>query len=174
MTTSLAGATAAAGVTLTPTGPRAQNSMAEQFYAPPGTKTDWNGTHYETLFTPRETSGKLGAFASLADRGDGPPLHRHPKADEVFVVLDGRLRFWRAGETSERTAGGVFHIPAGIEHTFIVLERARWIALLSPGGLESFFPTVAAQGLEIPRDIAKIKALATQFDMEITGPPLTL
>lgn len=174
MTTSLAGATAAAGVTLTSSASRAQNSTAEQFHAPPGTKTDWNGTHYETLFTPRETSGKLGAFASHADRGDGPPRHLHPKADEVFVVLDGRIRFWRAGETSEHTAGGVFHISAGVEHTFIVVERARWIALLSPGGLESFFPTVVAQGLEIPRDLAKIKALATQFDMEITGPPLTL
>ena len=140
----------------------------------PGTKTDWNGTHYEALVTPHETGGKLGAFASYAGRGDGPPRHRHPKADEFFIVLEGRLRFWRAGETSERGAGEVFHIAAGVEHTFIVLERARWIAVLSPGGLESFFATVAAQRLEIPRDLAKIKALATQFDMEITGPPLTL
>lgn len=81
---------------------------------------------------------------------------------------------WRAGETSELTAGGVFFIPAGVEHTFIVVERARWIATLSPGGLESFFPAAAAQGLEIPRDLAKIKTLAAQYDMEITGPPLKL
>jgi len=173
-TTTLAGATAAAGGPLTSTASGAQNSMPEPVHAPPGTKTDWNGTHYETLFTPRETNGKLGAFASHARRGDGPPRHRHPKADEVFVVLDGRIRFWRAGETSERTAGEVFHIPAGLEHTFVVVEPARWIAILSPGGLESFFPAVVAQGLEIPRDLAKIKALALQFDMEVTGPPLTL
>jgi quercetin 2,3-dioxygenase len=173
-TTTLAGATAAASGTLTSTAPRAQNFTPEPIHALPGTKTDWNGTHYETLFTPRETSGKLGAFASYARRGDGPPRHRHPKADEVFVLLDGRLRFWSAGETSELAAGGVFHIPAGVEHAFIVVEQARWIAILSPGGLESFFPTVAAQGLEIPRDLAKIKQLALQFDMEVTGPPLTL
>lgn len=167
--TTLVGAAATAGVPFTSTAP-----LAQAVHAPPGTKTDWNGTHYETLFTPRETNGKLGAFVSYAARGDGPPRHRHPKSEEVFVILEGRLRFWRAGEISERTAGGTFHIPAGVEHTFIVVERARWIALLSPGGLESFFPTVAAQGLEIPRDLAKIKALAVQFDMEITGPPLTL
>ena len=59
-------------------------------------------------------------------------------------------------------------------YTFVVLECARWIAILSPGGLESFFPTVAAQGLEIPRDLAKIKTIATEFDMEITGPPLAV
>jgi quercetin 2,3-dioxygenase len=141
---------------------------------PPGIKTHWNGTHYETLLTPRETGGKFGAFASDAGRGDGPPRLRHPKSDEVFVVLEGRLRFWCGGETSERTAGGVFHIPAGVEHTFVVIESARWIAFLSPGGLESFFPTVAAQGLEIPRDIVKIKTIAAQFDMEITGPPLSV
>jgi quercetin dioxygenase-like cupin family protein len=174
-TTTLAGAAAAAGVSFTATGPMAQTGTTPTATSfSPGTKTDWNGTHYETLLTPRETSGKLGAFVSQAGRGDGPPRHRHPKADELFVVLEGRLRFWSAGETSERAAGGTFHIPAGVEHTFIVTERARWIAILSPGGLESFFPTVAAQGLEIPRDLAKIKALAAQFDMEITGPPLAL
>ncbi len=174
-TSTLAGAAAAAGVSLTATGPLAQTgAMQSATSFSPGTKTDWNGTHYETVLTPRETSGKLGAFVSHAGRGDGPPRHRHPKADELFVVLEGRLRFWSAGETSERAAGGTFHIPAGVEHTFIVTERARWIAILSPGGLESFFPTVAAQGLEIPRDLAKIKALAAQFDMELTGPPLTL
>ncbi|TIS59699.1 cupin domain-containing protein [Mesorhizobium sp.] len=140
----------------------------------PGTQADWNGTHYEALLTPRETGGKFGAFASDAGPGNGPPRHRHPKSDEVFVILQGRLRFWCAGEASERTAGEVFHIPAGVEHTFVVVERARWIAILSPGGLESFFPTVAAQGLEIPRDLAEVKAIAAQFDMEITGPPLVV
>jgi mannose-6-phosphate isomerase-like protein (cupin superfamily) len=140
----------------------------------PRTRTYWNGQRYETLLTSHETGGKLGALASDAGPGVGPPRHRHPKADEVFAVLEGRLRFWRAGEIFERTAGGVFHIPAAVEHTFVVLERAHWLAILSPGGLESFFPTVAAEGLNIPRDLAKIKALAAQFDMEITGPPLTI
>lgn len=41
-------------------------------------------------------------------------------------------------------------------------------------GLEGFFSAVAAQGLEIPRDLSEIKAIATQFDMEITGPPLAV
>ena len=138
----------------------------------PGTQVDWNGTHYESLLTPRETGGKFGAFASHAGAGKGPPRHRHPKADEFFVLLEGRLRFWCAGVTSERIAGEVFHIPAGVEHTFIVLEPARWIGILSPGGLESFFATVVEQRLEIPRDLAEIKSLAIEFDMEITGPPL--
>ncbi|TIM69599.1 MAG: cupin domain-containing protein [Mesorhizobium sp.] len=91
-----------------------------------------------------------------------------------FVILQGRLRFWRAGETFECSAGSVIYIPAGVEHTFVVIELARWIAILSPGGLEGFFPAVAAQGLEIPRDLAEIYAIAAQFDMEITGPPLVV
>ena len=139
-----------------------------------GTKTEWNGTHYEVLLTPLESGGKFAALAANGSPGDGPPRHRHPKSDEVFVVLQGRLRFWRCGEYYERAAGELFHISAGVEHTFVVLEHARWIFILSPGGLESFFPTAAAQGLVIPRDIAKIKAMVAQFDMEITGPPLAL
>lgn len=56
----------------------------------PGTRADWNGTHYEALLTPRETGGKFGVFASDAGPGSGPPRHRHPKSDEVFVILQGR------------------------------------------------------------------------------------
>jgi quercetin dioxygenase-like cupin family protein len=141
---------------------------------PLGTEVDWNGTHYEVLLTPSENGGKFGALGAGGSPGDGPPRHRHPKSDEVFIVLGGRLRFWCSGEYSERTAGEIFYIPAGVEHTFVVIEHARWIFILSPGGLESFFPTVAAQGLRIPRDLAEIKAIAAQFDMEITGPPLTV
>lgn len=145
-----------------------------QTRAAPSTQTDWNGTHYETLLAAQETGGKFGAFASDADPGDGPPRHRHLEADEIFVILQGRLRFWRAGETFERSAGSMVYIPADVEHAFVVTERARWIAILSPGGLEGFFPAVAALGLEIPRDLAEIKAIAAQFDMEITGPPLVV
>lgn len=139
-----------------------------------GSQTDWNGTHYEVLLTPRDSGGKFGALAADGSPGDGPPRHRHPKSDEVFVVLQGRLRFWRSGEYSELTAGEIFHIPAGVEHTFVVVEPARWIFILSPGGLESFFHTVAARHLEIPRDLMEIKVMAAQFDMEITGPPLAV
>ncbi|WP_404926551.1 cupin domain-containing protein [Mesorhizobium sp. ORM16] len=103
-----------------------------------GSQTDWNGTHYETLLTAHETGGKLGAFASDAGPGDGPPRHRHFKSDEVFVILEGRLRFWCAGKASDRIAGEVFYIPAGVEHAFVVVERARWIAILSPGGSKAF------------------------------------
>jgi len=137
-----------------------------------GTEIDWNGTHYEVLLTPHESGGKFGAIAADGRPGDGPPRHLHPKSDEVFVILQGRLRFWRAGEYFERSSGEIFHIPAGVEHSFVVVDHARWIFILTPGGLESFFPTVVAQGLMIPRDLAKIKAMAVQFDMEITGPPL--
>ena len=145
-----------------------------QMRVAPGTQADWNGTRYETLLTPHETGGKFGVFASEAGPGNGPPRHRHPKSDEIFVILEGSLRFWCAGDVADRGVGEIFHIPAGVEHTFVVLKRARWIAFLSPGGLESFFPTVAAQGLPIPRDLADVKTLAAEFDMEITGPPLAV
>ena len=140
----------------------------------PATRVDWNGQHYETLLTANQTGGRFGLLASDGAPGDGPPRHRHPKSDEVFVIVEGRLRFWCAGEFAERSVGEAFHIPAGVEHTFVVIERARWIFILSPGGLESFFPTVAARGLEIPRDLLEIKAVAAACDMEITGPPLEL
>jgi quercetin 2,3-dioxygenase len=145
-----------------------------QMQITPRSRVEWNGQHYQTLLTAGETGGKFSLLASDGGPGGGPPRHRHPKSDEVFIIVEGRLRFWCAGEYAERTVGEAFHIPAGVEHTFVVIERARWIFFLSPGGMESFFQTVAARGLEIPRDLAEIKAIAAACDMEITGPPLGL
>src|SRR3569832_386898 len=137
----------------------------------PATRVDWNGQHYETLLTANQTGGRFGLLASDGAPGDGPPRHRHPKSDEVFVIVEGRLRFWCAGEFAERSVGEAFHIPAGVEHTFVVIERVCWFFLLSPGGFESFFPTVAARGLEIPRGRGGGGAGAAAGEGEGAGPP---
>lgn len=54
------------------------------------------------------------------------------------------------------------HRTCAMDH-HLVTRRARRL-----------FPAVAAEGLKIPRDLAEIKAIAAQFDMEITGPPVVI
>src|SRR5438128_497773 len=91
---------AAAGIPITSTVSLAQTApvgSAPMEY-PIGTKTDWNGTHYETVLTPRETSGKRGAFASHAGLGGAGPPEGYPTLENDKEFVEGRLRFWRAGE----------------------------------------------------------------------------
>ncbi|MBO6725982.1 MAG: cupin domain-containing protein [Rhizobiaceae bacterium] len=50
--------------------------------------------------------------------GVGPPLHVHPY-DEVFVVQEGRARFFVGDEVIDAEAGETVLGPAGLPHKFI-------------------------------------------------------
>lgn len=56
--------------------------------------------------------------------GTGPPLHVHPY-DEVFVVQEGRARFFVGDQVIEASAGEVVLGPAGVPHRFINLGPGR-------------------------------------------------
>ena len=56
--------------------------------------------------------------------GTGPVLHVHPY-DEVFVVQEGRARFFVGDETIDAVAGEVVLGPAGVPHRFINLGPGR-------------------------------------------------
>jgi hypothetical protein len=52
--------------------------------------------------------------------------------------------------------------PRGREHTLRVAgdAPARWVATVTPGGFEGFFPMMASRGYRIPEDMAAIAAIA--------------
>ena len=56
--------------------------------------------------------------------GLGPKLHVHPY-DEVFVVQEGRARFFVGDEVIDAEAGEVVLGPAGVPHKFINLGPGR-------------------------------------------------
>ena len=56
--------------------------------------------------------------------GTGPVLHVHPY-DEVFVVQEGRARFFVGDETIDAVAGEVVLGPAGVPHRFTNLGPGR-------------------------------------------------
>jgi len=66
--------------------------------------------------------------------------HFHKHTEECFIILSGQIRVvlskrddsgeWRR-EEHLFSAGDVFIVPPWVMHTFIVLEKAQWINLLS-------------------------------------------
>jgi quercetin dioxygenase-like cupin family protein len=75
---------------------------------------------------------------------EAPPPHVHHGEDETFYVLDGVLRFVIGTEEFEAEPGALVHAPRGVPHRFTVATpTARILALVTPGGLEHFFATLA-------------------------------
>jgi mannose-6-phosphate isomerase-like protein (cupin superfamily) len=56
--------------------------------------------------------------------GVGPKLHVHPY-DEVFIIQEGRARFFVGDQVIDAEAGEVVLGPAGLPHKFINLGPGR-------------------------------------------------
>ncbi|MEO4000170.1 cupin domain-containing protein [Mesorhizobium sp. CAU 1732] len=71
--------------------------------------------------------------------GTGPGLHVHPY-DEVFVVQQGRARFFVGSEVIDAEAGESVMGPAGVPHRFVNLGPGRLQTLdihLSPRWIQT-------------------------------------
>jgi mannose-6-phosphate isomerase-like protein (cupin superfamily) len=121
-----------------------------------------------------QSNGALSAFESDAPPAEGPPLHVHPNADEIWYVLEGTFRV-RLDDAIEDAPSGTFvFIPRGVPHTWQNVGAApgRFLAILTPAGLERFFDRFAEQADDIPgRD--PFRAFGREYGMEAVGPPLS-
>lgn len=78
-------------------------------------------------------------------RGEEPGIHTHPSEDEMFYVLQGKLRF-RCGEAVfDLAAGGFIFLPCGVAHTYEFLDDhpVRLVVVTAPvrhepGGWKGF------------------------------------
>lgn len=115
--------------------------------------------------------------------GDSPPLHLHHDEDEVFHVLDGRMRF-RVGEREfTLCAGDTAVAPKGLPHSYRVEspDGARCLTMVRGSGFESLVrgvsrPAAAAALPEpvaaTPEMIAGLTRLAAANGIDLVGPPL--
>jgi quercetin dioxygenase-like cupin family protein len=59
---------------------------------------------FEFLIPSDATGGALSVFRATLPEGFSPPRHVHTHEDEVFLVVDGDVRFWLDGELRTRSA----------------------------------------------------------------------
>lgn len=108
--------------------------------------------HLATIKVLGAASGSMSVVEFLGPRGFGPPQHRHEDEDELFVVLDGELRFFLGDDEVTGGAGSLAFLPRAVPHAFQVLsETARFV-------------TVTSSGLTPPRFDEMVRALGTPID----------
>lgn len=134
---------------------------------------DWTSTApgiggLENIFKAEsaQTGGALSVMMQVVRPGQGPPLHTHHREDEAWFVLDGAATF-RLGEDDIDVDDGWFVFgPRGVPHSFTARSpRATLLAIVVPGGAETFFHELALAGP------AAIPELARKHHVDIVGPP---
>lgn len=80
-----------------------------------------------SFFSPRVIGEVNDVYVKLAKiLGDDIPWHNHPGEDELFYVVDGRLRFEVEGEEPfEMTTGDLFIVPRGVNHRVSSTEECK-------------------------------------------------
>jgi mannose-6-phosphate isomerase-like protein (cupin superfamily) len=113
-----------------------------------------------------ETDGALGLVEQVIPGGyPGPALHVHPDFDETFYLIAGMIALRVGEEAVEAGPGTVAFIPRGTAHTFANPGHAaaRLLVLVTPGGFERYFETLAgvirtAGGLPSPEELEALGA----------------
>lgn len=135
----------------------------------------WNGSTYSTLLGASDTNGSMSIAYGIAAPNNGPPAHIHEAEDEIFVVLEGSMTFDVDGRRITCGPLEVAFVPRDAVHSFVTgPEGARGITILTPGGFEGFFAAMAEGNFEMPRDLEKVTAIASQFHSRIVGPGLAM
>jgi quercetin dioxygenase-like cupin family protein len=127
--------------------------------------------------TCAETRGAFTLFEDRVVRGKTTPEHRHPDADELVYVLDGELRVRLDGVEHGVSKGGVYFVPRGTSHAFLVTsETAHLLCLQTPGAGEAFYrsvadPVTSSSDAARPPDLARLREGAARSpSIEFLGP----
>lgn len=140
--------------------------------------------HLDALWTFKIAAAATGGTFSLAEqllpKGSAPPVHRHTREDEAWIVLDGDVTFF-LGDDQHRAGPGTYVFgPRNCAHTFRVESNtARLATLLIPGTSEAFFHATGrpAEALTLPPptqpDLDKLLAGMHEHGIEFLAPPPT-
>lgn len=76
----------------------------------------------------------VGSSLVIHEWTDSGPfyLHIHHTDDEAWHVLEGSLRFKLMDREIDAPAGTTVFVPAGIPHTYTVIEASRYLIFLTP------------------------------------------
>jgi quercetin dioxygenase-like cupin family protein len=138
------------------------------------------GQRLDFLATGETTGGHYSLFHVFIPAGPPGPLpHAHRDADELFFVLEGRIETLFEDAWRPLAPGQFLHVPRGTIHTFRnpTTDAARMLSGFVPSRFERFFrdfghPARPADVKPLPvqqAEIQRLKATASQYDMELGG-----
>jgi quercetin dioxygenase-like cupin family protein len=115
--------------------------------------------------------------------GDSPPMHVHHDEDEIFHVLEGRVRL-RVGERELVAGPGqTFVAPRGLPHGYRVESPcgARCLTITTGAGFETMLraasrPAAASmlppQAAPTPEQVEALGRLCAANGIDLVGPPM--
>lgn len=127
-----------------------------------------------------QTQDRMAAVEFRVPAGFAAPHHVHHHDDEMFVVLDGDVRFRLGDDIVEASAGSLVYGPREAGHSFIADTDARLLLLFAPAGTERFFREAGrpAEALTLPPedeprlDRELLIKIAAVHGSDIIGPPI--
>ncbi|GAA2706298.1 cupin domain-containing protein [Actinoplanes palleronii] len=137
------------------------------------------GGQAKVLVPGKVTGGSLSVIEFTDSAGHAPPMHVHEGEEEVWIVLDGKIRFFVGDEKFDLEPGQAAYGPRGVAHSYLVRsETARLAAVFAPGQVEEWFtsnssPVSSVDEAPASFDIGAILASADAFKVRVAGPPPT-
>jgi quercetin dioxygenase-like cupin family protein len=133
------------------------------------------------LKVPAAATGDAFSLSEqLLPKGFAPPVHRHTREDEAWIVLDGEVTFFLDDEPHLAGPGTYIFGPRGHTHSFRAeSDTARLATFLTPGSSEAFFHATGrpAESLTLPApeppDLDRLLAGMRDHGIEFVAPPPT-
>jgi mannose-6-phosphate isomerase-like protein (cupin superfamily) len=121
------------------------------------------------LITAAQTDGRISSWEETVAPGEGTPPHIHHREDEMFHVLEGRVRIWCGAETFEVGPGDTAVLPRGIRHHFQNQGDcdARLLVVCTPGGFDGMLADAGDRLAQDPATGPEVFAeLAPRYGLE--------
>lgn len=143
----------------------------------------FNNTLVAIQVSSAEGEDGLCVVEHLKPYGESPPLHVHRHEDEVFHILEGRLRFIVDRRERIAVAGETVIAPKGLPHTFRVEspEGARILTITRGSDFETMLrqasrpaerPDLPPASEPTPEMIEALTRICAKNGIDIVGPPL--
>lgn len=115
--------------------------------------------------------------------GDSPPLHVHRNEDEVFHILEGKMRFRVDGRDRLASAGETVLAPKGLPHTYrvessvgvrclTITRGSDFETMLRQAGRPAGRPELPPHTEVTPAMIAALTDVCANNGIDIVGAPL--
>ena len=120
------------------------------------------------LLDAAEAGGRFSIVRhDFTPRALAAPMHRHRDEDEWSFVLQGKIGALLGREEFVAGAGELIRKPRGQWHTFWNAgdEPASVLEIISPGGLEELFKSMASGNDEL--DPERLAAMAAEYGCDV-------
>jgi quercetin dioxygenase-like cupin family protein len=146
----------------------------------------WFGsTLVKILLSAKHGHDGIALIEHRMPHGDSPPMHIHRNEDEIFHIIEGKMRFQVGQEQIVVGAGETVVAPKGIPHTFRVesSDGVRCLTITKGADFEGLVRMVGipatvedlppAVGAPTPEMIEALTRACLTNNIDIVGAPLS-